>query len=99
MIFLSNGGNEKPLNREQLDKILAAEDRAIATNDIKQKADGFTHRVTYWNHATGGDGEQADTYFGVDPRELTKDMDSEGAWSTWQEIKAASLGDYKIVEL
>jgi len=69
----------------------------IKVRDEEMKAKGFTHRVAFWDHCTGGDDEQCDSYFSGDPRNL-KINDGE-AWDFWQEIKTASIGDFKVIEL
>jgi len=101
LIFLSNGGNSlkkvEDMTMDELKQAIVDEQNTVAANDVKMKADGFTHRVTYWNYTTGGSDVQADTYFGADPTTLTYE-DGE-AWSLWQQIKVASLGDYKVIEL
>ena len=93
------------MTMDELRQAVIDENQAVLDNDIKQKANGFTHRVTYSARPSAtypnidGYNIRADSYFGSDPRELTRDMDSKGAWSTWQEIKALSNNDYKIHEL
>ena len=87
------------MSLEELRQAVIDQNQAILDNDIKMKAKGFTHRVTYVIHPrAGGSDEKADCYFGGDPRTLTLAHDKHGAWKQWQEIKAMS-SDYIIVEL
>ncbi len=72
------------------------EQAEVEARDVEMKAKGFTHRVTFWDHCTGGDDVQADVYFNVDPKGLKPGDD---VWETWQEIKTVSIEDYKVTPL
>jgi len=87
---------------EELRRLIQAEAEAIAERDMQMLDKGFTHRVTWWNHRTGGDDVQADAYFGADPTTLTN-KDGE-AWRLWRQIlyecsPGNGIIDYKIYKL
>ena len=84
----------RELNEAHQQELLEVKER-----DEEMKVKGFTHRVTFWDHCTGGDDVQSDCYFCADPETLTvTDADAE-VWELWQEIKTASIGDYRIIPL
>lgn len=91
-----------PKTLEELRELLRQEEAMILERDKEMRAKGFTHRVTWWNHRTGGDDTQADTYFGCDPLTLT--LEDGKAWEQWRRIlyectTMSQPPDYKIIKL
>ena len=86
---------------EELKLALEEERKQVQNRDAKMLEKGFTHRVTYWDHHTGGDDKQYDTYFSSDPRTLTSE--DKDAWKAWKTIlrKCSYVGvqDYSVTEL
>ena len=84
----------------KLRRLIEEEEAKILEQDMKMKAEGWTHRVTWWNHRTGGSDIQTDMYFGCDPRELT--LEDGKAWEEWRRILYESVDnkkDYQIITL
>ncbi len=62
--------------------------------DAEMKAQGFTHRVSFWGQYPKGHDIHRALYFNMDPRTL-KPEDGK-VWETWIEIKTVSMGDFTV---
>ena len=85
----------------ELRKLIEEEAALLRDLDKEMLAKGHTHRVTWWNHRTGGEDIQADMYFSADPLTLTPEDGT--AYEEWRSILYESTTnnqkDYQIIKL
>ena len=89
------------MSLKELRDAIEQEKQTVLKRDAEMKAEGWTHRVTWWNHRAMGSDVQSDMYFGADPLTLT--LEDGKAWEEWRRILYESTinsgEDYKIIEL